>query len=43
MDVNSEQNLRAAQSTYNGFIALVKYGTAACILVAALVILLIAK
>lgn len=41
--MNPEQNLRAAQSTYNGFIGLVKWGTIAAVAVAALVILLIAK
>lgn len=39
--VNSDQHFRAAQSTYNGFVGLVKGGTIACIIVAALVVLLI--
>ncbi|HEX7873346.1 MAG TPA: aa3-type cytochrome c oxidase subunit IV [Sphingobium sp.] len=39
--MNSDQHFRAAQSTYNGFVGLVKGGTIACIIVAALVVLLI--
>lgn len=42
-DVDSEQHLRTAQSTYNGFVGLVKWGAISVIIVAALVILLIAK
>lgn len=41
--VDSEQHFRTAQSTYNGFIGLFKWGTVAAIAVAALVVLLIAK
>ncbi|HEX7858638.1 MAG TPA: aa3-type cytochrome c oxidase subunit IV [Sphingobium sp.] len=41
--MNSDQNLRAAQATYTGFVGLVKWGTIAAVAVAALVILLIAK
>jgi len=42
-DVNPEQNLRAAQSTFSGFVTMVKWGTIASVLVAALVILLISR
>ncbi|MFT3968453.1 MAG: aa3-type cytochrome c oxidase subunit IV [Sphingobium sp.] len=41
--MNSEQNFRAAQSTYNGFVGLVKWGTIAAVIVTALVVLLIAR
>jgi hypothetical protein len=41
--VSSEQNLRVAEQTYSGFVALFKWGAIACVAVAALVILLIAK
>jgi hypothetical protein len=40
-DVSSDQNIRAAEATYAGFVGLVKWGTIACVLIAALVILLI--
>lgn len=35
------QDMRAANQTYDGFIALAKYGTAAVLAVAALVVILI--
>lgn len=39
--MSSGQDIRAAQSTYTGFIGLMKWGTIACVIVAAIVILLI--
>lgn len=39
--MSSGQDIRAAQGTYSGFLALMKWGTIASALVAALVILLI--
>ncbi|MCE7797564.1 aa3-type cytochrome c oxidase subunit IV [Sphingobium sufflavum] len=41
--MSSDQNYRAAEQTYAGFIGLVKWGTIATIIVAALVVLLIAQ
>ncbi|MET0248960.1 MAG: aa3-type cytochrome c oxidase subunit IV, partial [Sphingobium sp.] len=42
-DVSSDQHFRAAQSTYNGFVGMFKWGAIACAVVAALVILLISQ
>lgn len=39
----AEQNMAAANDTYSGFLAMVKYGTIATTLVAAFVVLLIAS
>ncbi|MEV4934567.1 aa3-type cytochrome c oxidase subunit IV [Sphingobium sp. LMA1-1-1.1] len=39
----SDGNMKSATQTYEGFVALIKWGTIACALVAALVILLIAR
>ncbi len=39
----SEGNMKSATQTYEGFISLVKWGTIACALVAALVVVLIAS
>jgi len=39
----SDGNMKSATQTYEGFVALIKWGTIACVLVAALVILLIAR
>lgn len=41
--MSSDQNYRAAEQTYNGFVGLVKWGTIGCIIVTALVVLLIAS
>lgn len=41
--MNPDQNYRAAQATFNGFVNFVKYGTTAAVVIAALVVLLIAK
>lgn len=38
----SGNDMKAAEATYSGFTALVKYGTIACVLITALVIFLIA-
>lgn len=39
--MNSQQDIGAAQGTYNGFIGLMKYGTIAAMIVAAVVVLII--
>lgn len=39
--VNSQHDLGPAQTTYNGFIGLMKYGTIASAIVAAIVVLII--
>lgn len=39
----SEGNMKSATQTYEGFVSLVKWGTIACALVAALVVVLIAS
>ncbi len=39
--MNSQQDLGPAQNTYNGFIGLMKYGTIASAIVAAIVVLII--
>lgn len=41
--MSSEQNYRVAEGTYHGFLGLMKWGALAAVLVAALVVLLIAK
>ncbi len=41
--MNSDQNYRAAEQTYTGFIGMVKWGTIGCIIVAAIVVLLISS
>lgn len=41
--VSSEQDIRPALATYQGFIGLVKWGTIGSALVAAIVVLLIAR
>lgn len=41
--MNPEQNFRAAQSTFDGFVVFVKWGTIASVLIAALVVLLISQ
>ncbi|HEX7819379.1 MAG TPA: aa3-type cytochrome c oxidase subunit IV [Sphingobium sp.] len=40
--MSSEQNYRAAEQTYTGFVGLVKWGAIGCVIVASLVVLLIA-
>lgn len=37
-----QENIKAAENTYRGFTAMFKWGTIACALIAALVVLLIA-
>lgn len=39
--VNSQQDLGPAQNTYDGFIGLMKYGTIAATIIAAIVVLII--
>lgn len=41
--MTSDQNIRSAKATYEGFVALMKWGTIGCGLIGALVVLLIAK
>lgn len=40
--MDSGSNMKAASETYEGFITMVKWGTIAAVLVAALVVILIA-
>lgn len=42
-DVSSDQNYRAAEQTYSGFVGLVKWGTIATLIVTAIVVLLISS
>jgi hypothetical protein len=43
MDMASEGNLDSATQTYEGFVSLVKWGTIACALIAAIVVVLISS
>lgn len=43
MDMASEGNMESATQTYTGFVSLVKWGTIACVIVAAVVVLLISS
>ncbi len=43
MDMASEGNMESATQTYTGFVSLVKWGTIACVIVAAIVVLLISS
>jgi hypothetical protein len=43
MDMASEGNMESATQTYTGFVALVKWGTIASVIVAAIVVLLISS
>lgn len=37
----ADNNIKAAEQTYSGFLTLAKWGTAACVLIAAVVIVII--
>ena len=43
MDMASEGNMESATQTYTGFVSLVKWSTIACVIVAAIVVLLISS
>ena len=43
MDMASEGNIESATQTYSGFVSLVKWGTIACVVLAAIVVLLISS
>ncbi len=43
MDMASEGNMESANQTYAGFVALVKWGTIASVIVTAIVVLLISS
>lgn len=42
-DMASEGNMESASQTYTGFVSMVKWSTIACVILAALVVLLIAS
>lgn len=43
MDMASEGNMKSATETYAGFVSMVKWGTIACAIITALVVVLIAS
>ena len=43
MEMASEGNMESATQTYSGFVSLVKWGTIACVVLAAIVVLLISS
>ena len=43
MDMASEGNMESATQTYSGFVSVMKWGTIACVIIAAIVILLISS